>query len=354
MPDLAFLLPGRLETLTGGYVFDRRVIEGLGALGWRVDVVQLDDRFPAPSHDALDHAAAALAALPDEALVVIDGLAMGAMPDQVEHERGRLRIVALVHHPLGAETGLDAVDAQRLIRSEQHALACARLVVVTSDATAEMVHRMGVPRDRLAVVEPGTDAAALAVGSGGPDVHMLSVATLTPRKGHAILFEALAALPDGGWQLDCVGSRDRDPATTARLEAQLTARQLTSRVRLRGEMTAAELDRAYHRADVFVLPTLYEGYGMAVAEAVAHGLPVVSTRTGAIPSLVPTDAGILVEPGDVEDLRAALAAVVGDRQERVRLTAGARRARERATSWREASQAMARALERVEGAAGHG
>lgn len=348
MPDLTFVLPGSLDTRTGGYGYDRRIIEGLRAGGWRVRVETLDARFPFPPADALEDAARRLAALPDDGLVVVDGLAMGAMPELVERERDRLRLVALVHHPLGAETGLAPAVAGRLVESERRALASARVVVGTSAATAEAVHTLGVERDRLAVVQPGTDAAELSRGSGGPDVQMLSVATLTPRKGHAVLFAALGALPLDGWRLDCVGSADRDSETAARLTRQVAEQGLGGRVRFLGELDDAALERRYQGADLFVLATLYEGYGMAVGEALARGLPIVSTRTGAMSEIVPPDAGVLVEPGDADALRAALDPLLVDRSVRERYAEGARRAARRLPTWDDASRAMAIILAGVE------
>jgi glycosyltransferase involved in cell wall biosynthesis len=146
------------------------------------------------------------------------------------------------------------------------------------------------------------------------------------------------------WRLTCAGSPDRDPGTTERLRERLRAEGLGDRVWLGGEMNTATLAIHYDSADIFVLPTLYEGYGMAVAEALARGLPVVSTDTGAIGELVGDEAGILVPPGDVEALAAALAQIVGDTGTRERLEQGARRVRERLPTWEDAGCKMAEAL----------
>ena len=219
------------------------------------------------------------------------------MPDEVEREAARLTIVALVHHPLAAETGLDPALAAALEISERRALAAVRSVVVTSRATAARLADYGVTADRIAVVEPGTDPAPLARGSQpavshelspslSSDVALLCVATLTPRKGYELLVERARAIPQRNWRLTCAGSLDRDPATVARVRAQLRDAGLEDRVSLVGDLDAAALAAQYDRADLFVLPTLYEGYGMAVAEALARGLPVVSTATGAIADLV--------------------------------------------------------------------
>ena len=347
MRALAFVVPGDLATLTGGYRYDRRLIEGLRAGGWQVTCHSLDPGFPAPSDGALRDAAEALAAIPDGRVTVIDGLAYGAMPEIAAAHAGRLRLVALVHHPLADETGLAPGTAERLRQSERRALAVARRVIVTSPATARAVGGLGVPAERIDVVEPGTDPAPLARGSAGRGLGLLCVGAITPRKGHGVLIEALARVADRAWHLVCVGSLDRSPATVADLRRRIDALGLGGRVTLTGEEGEDAIGAYYERADVFVLPSFHEGYGMALAEALAHGLPIVSTRAGAIPDTVPEDAGRLVPPGDVEALADALAALLDDRSLRGQLAAGARAARERLPSWASACGRFAAALERV-------
>jgi glycosyltransferase involved in cell wall biosynthesis len=169
------------------------------------------------------------------------------------------------------------------------------------------------------------------------------VATLTPRKGYELLVRALTAIPRGNWRLTCAGSLDRDAETVARVRDLIRAGRLEDRVSLAGEMDAAALAVEYDRADLFVLPTFYEGYGMAVAEALARGLPVVSTATGAIAELV-QDGGIVVPPGDPAAFSAALAEVIADAPLRARLAEGARRVRDRLPTWDMAAAAMSNAL----------
>jgi glycosyltransferase involved in cell wall biosynthesis len=345
MRELAFIVPGRLATLTGGYGYDRRIVEELSARGWRVTVHELPDGFPHPSADARADAARVLRRLADGALVLIDGLAGGALPSETEAEASRLRLVALVHHPLAHETGLDESTAAALEASERHTLACMRGVIVTSPRTAAALERWGVPPERTWVVEPGTDPADVARGSGSTDLHMLCVATLTPRKGHDLLFRALARVPSRAWRLTCIGSLNRDAAMTAALRQVLETAGIADCVTLAGELQGDALDAAYDFADLFVLATHYEGYGMVVAEALARGLPVVATRTGAIEELVGRDAGTVVPPGDEAALASALTRLVCDPGERARLTAGARIRRTQLPTWRDASARMAAALD---------
>jgi len=343
-PELDFVIPGDPSAFTGGYEYDRQVVDGLRALGWNVMVHGLDASFPLPTPSALAHARAMLARIPDGARVLVDGLAFGAMPEIAAAEARRLRLIALVHHPLALETGLENGYAEALRASETHALAAARIVVTTSAATARALADYGVAAERTVVVEPGTDPAPLARGTHGRVLELLCVSTVVPRKGHAVLVEALAPLVDRPWRLTCVGSLARAPKTVAALRQQIARMRLASRVRFAGEVDRAALERYYDRADAFVLASLHEGYGMALAEALARGLPIVSTRAGAVPETVPPDAGLLVPPGDPVALRATLARFFDEPELRASLAAGARAARDRLPTWAQSCSRLARAL----------
>ncbi len=285
--------------------------------------------------------------------MLADGLAFGAMAAEAEREATRLRLVGLVHHPLADESGLDDETARALAASERRALACTRGVVVTSHATARRLSDYGVDARRIAVVVPGTATAPASRGTrstsgadGDVPVELLCVATLVPRKGHDVLFAALARLRHLPWHLTCAGSLTLHPPTAAALQEQLRALRIADRVTLAGDLDTATLAVAYDRADIFVLATRHEGYGMAVAEAVAHGLPVVSTATGAIPELVDGTGGAIVPMDDPEALAEALAPLVGDDGARGRATAGARARRGTLPHWSASAQAMADALTR--------
>ena len=349
VPELDFIIPGDPAAFTGGYEYARRVVEGLRALGWNVMVRGLDASFPTPTPSALAHARTTFARIPDGAIVLVDGLAFGAMPGIAAAEAHRLRLVALVHHPLALETGLENGHAEALRTSEASALAAARKVVTTSAATARALADYGVALERTTVVEPGTDPAPLARGSRGRVLELLCVSAVVPRKGHAVLLEALAPLVDRPWRLTCVGGLARAPKTVAALRQSIAKLRLAGRVRFAGEVDRAALERYYDHADAFVLATFHEGYGMALAEALARGLPVVSTRAGAVPDTVPPDAGLLVAPGDAVPLRAALARFLDEPDLRASLAAGARAARERLPSWAESCARLAHALESVAG-----
>lgn len=333
MADLHFLLPGDPDSLTGGTLYDKRMVEGLRGAGWRVDLRSLPGAYPTPDGAARETARSILARIPDGAAVVFDGLAYGALPELARAEAGRLRLIALVHHPLALETGLAPDRRAVLVAQERAALAVAARVVVTSPSTARSLADYGVAESRIGVVPPGTDPAPLAQGSGGAAPRLLSVATLTPRKGHAVLIEALDSLRDRAWQLTCVGSRTRDRETAEGLAALIAARGLEARIDLAGEVAPAALEGYYATADLFVLASHHEGYGMAFAEALARGLPVLGTTAGAIPDTVPATAGLLVPPGDAVALARALARLLDRDGPRSKLAAGARAARADLPAW---------------------
>lgn len=341
-----FLVPGDWNSRTGGYLYDRRIVAELRARGWQVEVLSPGDGYPFPDADDLARAAEVVGALPDGTCVVADGLGFGALPDLAERHARRLCWVALVHHPLALETGLTPAQQRQLADSERRALACARGVVVTSPSTARALAADGVPAARTCVVEPGTEPAARAIGggAGAGALSLLCVATVTPRKGHAVLVQALAGLRDRPWVLHCAGSRSRDPAEAARVDALAAQSGLGERIRWYGEVEAPQFEALYAQADLFVLPSLHEGYGMALAEALAHGLPVVSTTAGAIVDTVPAEAGVLVAPNDVHALREALRRVMDEPPWRAALAAGAWRAASRLPSWADAGLRFERAL----------
>lgn len=344
MSPLTFILPGPLDTKTGGFVYDRRMIEQLRSAGLPVEVIELPGDFPLPGPDAMERAARALRRLPEGSPVVVDGLALGALPTLAREQSDRLRLIALVHHPLAEETGLDDQLRARLRDSETEALASVRGVIVTSRFTARTLADYGVPPDRVRVVEPGTDPAALASGSADGPRQLLCVATFTQRKGHGVLFEAIARLTDLNWRLTCIGSTTRDPGLVAALRQQVANAGHCARVRLLDELDTAELEAHYLASDLFVLATYHEGYGMALAEALARGLPIVSTTAGAVPDTVPAAAGRLVPPRDANALEAALRDLLSDGNELDRLARGARQARTKLPDWNQAAERFRQAL----------
>jgi len=345
---LAFAVPGDLATPTGGFAYDRRMIAELRELGWQVDIVELGDDFPQPSSATKSAARDRLASLPQGCPIVVDGLAFGVLPEAANELRERNPLIALVHHPLALETGVAATDAEVLHKSETEALAATRAVIAVSASTATILNEdYDVPPEIITIVHPGTDRAAMAHGSNDGIVRLVSVGAIVPRKGFDVLIAALAGLPDLPWRLSIAGDRTRDEKAVAQLDESILRHRLAHRVELLGALAAEKLEAVYDSADLFVLASRFEGYGMAYAEAIAHGLPVVGTTAGAIPDTVPPSAGVLVEPNDIAALTRTLRMLIENPKERRWLAEGARAAAAELPSWRDSAKIFAGAVEAV-------
>jgi glycosyltransferase involved in cell wall biosynthesis len=310
--ELDFILPGNPQTKTGGYIYDHRIIEGLTKLGWRVTVHSFDSSFPFPTKKALARARVALNKIRSGNLVLIDGLALGGMPTLLDEQKERLRLAALVHHPLALDIGLSPQERKIMSQSEKKCLSTVKQIFVTSQWTKEQIVKLHIPSNKVEVVVPGTDKAALAHGSKNALIRILCVATLTSRKGHSILFDALEKLPTRSWHLYCVGSLEREVRTVKKLRAQLTRLRLNEHVTLLGEVNPEALSKHYDGADLFVLASHLEGYGMVLSEAIARGLPVICTSAGAIPMTPAADAALLVPEGNRLKLSKALLEVINN------------------------------------------
>lgn len=340
---LDFIVPGDPEQRTGGYLYDAHIVAELRRLGWTVNVHGLPGRFPEADASAREALAHTLSALPAGRRVVIDGLALGGLPEVAIRHAHRLALVALVHHPLADERGLSAVRRRCLLASERAALTAAWRVITTSAHSARRLADFGLDGGRVRVVEPGVTPSPLAAADGEPP-RLLCVGTLTPRKGQDVLVRALDRLQGLRWHCDCIGSLTRDADFAATVAGLIGAAGLEHRIRLHGECDDAQLHAAYAGADLFVLPSHYEGYGMVVTEAIAAGLPVLTTNGGALAETLPAGAGLAVPPDDVNALAEALRTLIHDRSRRLALRDGARKARAALRDWAHAGAQFAAAL----------
>lgn len=351
---ITFAYPGDIDTLTGGYLYDKHVMLGLQDLGWDVQRLSLGDGFPTPSPNTLDQAINQLMAVGTDQLLLIDGLALGGFGERAEALSKRHPYIALVHHPLAKESGLTAQQAKALFESEKPTLDHASCVVVTSPTTADtLVAEYEVPRQNIHVVIPGLDRppqrvqSTPSITSKNSPLQFLAVGALVPRKGFDVLLEALHFVANHAWSLTIVGDTSRSPQTTVAIKTQINALGLTSRVMLAGSLSPKALAEQYHRADVFVLASHYEGYGMAYAEALSWGLPVIGTTGGAVTQTVPTETGLLVAPGQPEAFAAALMQVLKDPIKRERMRLAAQRHGQQLPTWADTAQAFSQVLSRV-------
>lgn len=336
---LHFVVPGSLNQRTGGYIYDRRIVDGLRTAGWSVRVHELSGRFPDVDREAMDVASAAVREMAG-GLAIIDGLALPAFQDLAGHLPRPW--IGLIHHPLAMETGLSEAEVADYLRLESRLMGEAGKLIVTSPRTKRDLKGFDVDPGKVAVVVPGVEPAQPAAGLGKSlPQSLLCVGTLTPRKGHLVLLQALALLEDLDWHLKIVGSAVWDPDHARLIEAMIDEAELSTKVTLIGEQDEAGLDALYHQADLFVLASHHEGYGMVLAEALARGLPIVSTTAGAIPDTVPEGTGCLVPPGDVDALAASLRDVLTGRELYGSLKEGALLARNALPDWKEAADRFA-------------
>ena len=348
MSEIAFAIPGDLSLPTGGYAYDRRLLAEWAQMGVAAHHLELPGSFPAPTEADLAETGRLILSQPYDRVLLIDGLAYGAFPEGLAAGLAG-RVVALVHHPLGLETGLDPERAAALLARETAALRYVSAVIATSQNTKRMlVVDFFVPEARITVAEPGVDPAPRAAGSpdGGP-LQLLAVGSLVPRKGYDVLVAALAGLEEKNWRLTIIGAADRSPETAAALAAQIAEAGLGDRIRLAGALDQPSLEAAYASTDLFVMPSLFEGYGMVLTEALARGLPILCTTGGAAAETAPDAAALKVPPGDVAALQAGLARLLSDAGERRRRADAAWHAAGALPRWRDTATIVAQTCAKV-------
>jgi len=343
-----FIVPAGIDDParpSGGNAYDRRIARGLAAAGWAVHVHEVPGSWPWPDAQSLGTLAASVSGIPDGALVLLDGLVASPAPEVLASEAERLRLIVLVHMPLGHGT------RNRGARKREGTVLSAAASVVTTSAWTRLtlLDLYSLPSDRVHVAEPGVDPAELAPGTATAGT-LLSVAAVIPSKGHDLLLDALAPLTSLRWQCHCVGSLERDPAFVARLRRRVLEGRMDGRVCFSGPLADADLARSYAAADLLILPSRVESYGMVIAEALARGLPVVAAEIGGVPEALGhgaegTRPGLLVPPGDPVALREAIRTWLEDAGLRRRLRLAARERRASLPDWATTTSAVAEALQ---------
>ncbi len=337
---IAFLVPGPIAAISGGYGYDRRIIAELRTAGHTVDIHELAGNHPLPDETARASARAAWAAIPPDALPVIDGLGLPAFDGIIDRAA-----IGLIHHPTSLEAGFSEPDAQALAALEKRLLPALAGCIVTSDTTAETLAKDFAVKDTATVV-PGTDPAPRNTGSSAPTCRIIAIGTLIPRKGHELLLRALARLFDLNWHLTIAGGAP-DPVYAATLQNLAEDLNIAQRVTFAGTLTGEALESLWHSADVFALATQYEGYGMAIAEALKRGLPVAITKGGAAAALVPDEAGIVCDVGDLVTYSKALRRVIFDTDLRAEMAQAAWTAGQTLPGWPAQGTAFAAALAKL-------
>lgn len=353
VPEVHLVLPGEINdpnAPSGGNTYDRWVCQGLAESGWSVRELAARGAWPRPGAADRSKLARTLAAIPDGAIALLDGLVACAAPEIVGPESRRLRLVVLVHLPLGDETGLTPEAAAELDAWEGQTLRAVTAVVATSAwAAHRLVRHHGLPAARVHVATPGVGAAPLASGTDGAS-QLLCVAAVTPRKGQDLLVEALATIADRSWNCVCVGGLGRAPAYVNRVRRLAQAYGLADRIRLVGPRTGEDLAATYATADLVVLASHAETYGMVVTEALARGIPVVATAVGGVPEALGrapdgTLPGMLVPPADPAALAGTLRRWLDEPETRRQLRLAARVRRAGLPGWQATVQTVTSVLE---------
>jgi glycosyltransferase involved in cell wall biosynthesis len=335
---------------SGGNTYDRKVWEGLAAVGWSVRVHPVPGTWPLPDGEATRALAEVVAAVPDGDVVLLDGLVASVAAEVLVPESRRVRQVVIVHLPAGAPHRGSSLSAGAV--EERKVLSGAAAVVTPSDWTRRwLVQRYALPASRVHVAEPGVDPAPAAAGSadGG---ELLCVGAVARHKGHDLLLAALGGVADLPWRCVWAGSLDVDPAFARSLRRDAHAFGLGDRVVFAGPLTGTRLDRAYDRADLLVMASRMETYGMVVTEALGRGLPVIAPAVGGIPEALGTSAdgsrpGMLVSPQDPRALAGALRSWLDDGAVRERLRRAARQRRDTLPTWTQTTAEVSRALVRA-------
>jgi glycosyltransferase involved in cell wall biosynthesis len=343
-----FIVPAGIEDPnrpSGGNAYDRRIASGLSATGWTLRLHEVPGSWPEADAQSLDTLASVVGGIPDGNLVLLDGLVASAAPEVLVAEAGRLRLLVLVHMPLGHGT------TRELTREGERAVLSAAAFVVTTSAWARrtLLELYSLPADRVRIAAPGVDVADLAQGTEAAG-SLLSVAAVIPGKGHDVLVDALEPLAGLHWECRCVGSLERDPAFVESLRHRVLDGGMDGRVRFTGPQTEDDLVRSYAAADVLVLPSRAETYGMVVTEALSRGLPVVAAAVGGVPEALGrcadgTRPGLLVPPDDPAALRDALRCWLEDASLRRQLRSAARERRASLADWTATTSAVGAVLQ---------
>lgn len=301
--QLTVIVSAPLDSPSGGFFYARRMVEGLRNAGHAISLTVIDNAHPAPDDAARG---AARAALESGVRLLIDGLALSAFAGMGD-ALAAAGALGFVHNAVALGDGVQESERPALRNAALRLLPRLSRVIASSEAVAKrLAEEFGADPQRISVVVPGTDEAPRAAGSGGPGCAILSVGALIPRKGHDVLLRALARLFDLDWRLTIVGSADRDPAHAEMLRALAATLGIAEQVRVAGALSDADLDTLWNAADLFALASNWEAYGAAVADALRRGLPVAVSNGGAGAALVPVEAGVVVSPGDVEQLSKAM------------------------------------------------
>jgi len=326
---------------SGGNIYDRRLCDELARWGWSVREHLVPGSWPSPDPADQNRFKELLAGLPDRSVVLVDGLIASAAESLVG-AAGRLRVVVLLHMPNATE------------RTEAAVFRSVAAVVTTSQwSRGRVIAQHGLPVDRVWAAIPGVDPVRPAVGSASGR-NLLVVGPVTPAKGHDMLIAALAEIADLDWHCTCVGALDLAPDFVASLAAEAQRLGISDRIEFTGPLSRAALDDIRSQADLLVSASRREAFGMAVAEGLAAGIPVIATDVGGQCEAVGcapdgTVPGALIPVDDAKRLASDLRRWLTDPAARNRWRNAASQRSEQLASWAKTAQTVSTVLSTIAG-----
>lgn len=325
-----FLTMGDMQSLTGGYLYNMHMMEGLEQMGYSVNVFGTD--WPWDDKSEL----AKICRFHFEKLTVgscilIDSLVLVKIRSSVQEFSSRLIFVGLIHLP--ATYTFTSGKFGKLAEEEMMVLHQMKQLIVTGQFTYNLLWKAGLNRANLWIVEPGTGPFPQKTHYKPVPSELLCIANYSAIKAQDTLIRSLYSLTDRDWTLHLYGDKDRDKEYSAGIISFIKQLNLETRVIMHGIAMRDEITAIFLNADLFVMPSLFESYGMALTESLAHGVPVLSTRAGNIPCTVPGGMGILVEPGNEKELTDALLSLMDEPAKYASLCSAASKYHLDARSW---------------------
>lgn len=343
---IAWVLYGSLEQRTGGTIYDAEVVAGLRAAGDHVEVVSLEE---GTSGDALADRLRRAAC----EVVVGDELCfreLGPAFEALGRDEGAPMRVLLVHHLTAWETELPADIRSSMLALERRAVDASDRIITTSRTTRERLVADCAPKAALEVVLPGADRLARAPRIGHDETRFVFVGSIVPRKRVLELVRAFGEQSaHSASHMLLVGSLARDVAYVSEVRSAIAELGIGNRVFTSGEVDEAGVSRALAEADVLVMPSSLEGYGIAATEAIDAGVPVIAARAQGLEEALSPCPDAVLFADDEAALATALARFADDASLRASMTAAARAASTRMPTWAGCAEQLRAALGRTLG-----
>jgi glycosyltransferase involved in cell wall biosynthesis len=326
---LYFIIPGNIHSLTGGYLYDMKMIRGLEEQGYDVPIIGIDE--PLTCLAAIEgYCRSQFIKLPPGTCVVIDSLVLGLLHKLVREFSDRLNIVGLIHLPV---TYNILSYKMKLADYEINAMMDASSLIVTGRFMVQLLGDAGIPSEKITIVEPGTERYPRKRTYKKLPTELLCISNYSAIKAQHVLVQALEKIRHMDWSLNLYGNMQRDERYVASLRSYILRKNLEGRILLHDTIPHDQISAAFLQSDLFILPSLFESFGMVLAESLAHGIPVVTTVAGNIPYTVPPAMGVFTERGNADHLAYALNELMLDEEKYASLYRAASDYHKQARSW---------------------